>query len=181
MKAQARGRPRGSEAKLSCDHILDVALALLSETGFKALTMRALARRLAVDPMALYHYFPDKDVLLGAMADRSFAALRPRTPATRDWRARLRVLARAYFRTLHRSRELLVFVTEAGRASAMFDRHFFAAIAPLRLSIEKQRTCRDALVDLLHGASLGGAHHDPTPQLEVLFLGMRALGPRGSR
>jgi AcrR family transcriptional regulator len=177
MKAQTRGRPRATEPKLSRDHILDAALALLAEAGLGALTMRALARRLRIDPMAVYHYFADKDALLGAAAERSFTALRPRMPATRDWRARLRALARAYLRTLHRSRELLLFVTEAGRVSAPFDEHFFAAIAPLRLSARDQRTCRDALVDLLHGASLSGAGHDPTPQLEVLFLGMRALAP----
>jgi AcrR family transcriptional regulator len=178
MKTQTRGRPRASEAKLSRDQILDAALALLVETGLGALTMRALARRLAIDPMAVYHYFPDKDALLAAAAERSFAALRPQMPASDNWRVRLRALARAYLRTLHRSRELLLYVTEAGRVSAPFDAHFFAAVAPLGLSERDQRTCRDALVDLLHGVSLAGAGHDPNPQLELLFLGMAAL-PRG--
>ena len=45
MKAQTRGRPRANEPKLSPDHILDAALALLAESGLGALTMRALARR----------------------------------------------------------------------------------------------------------------------------------------
>lgn len=178
MKAQTRGRPRANEPKLSRDQILDAALALLAEAGVGGLTMRALARRLSIDPMAVYHYFADKDALLAAAADRAFAAFRPRMPATGDWRARLNALARAYLRTLHRSRELLLFVTEAGRVSAPFDEHFFAAIAPLGLSARDQRTCRDALVDLLHGASLSGPGHDPTPQLDVLFLGMSALAPR---
>lgn len=178
MKAQTRGRPRAAESKLSRDSILDAALALLAEAGLGGLTMRALARRLAIDPMALYHYFPDKDALLTAAAERSFAALRPRMPATRDWRARLLALARAYLRTLHRSRELLLYVTSTGRVSAPFDAYFFGAIAPLRLSERDQRTCRDALVDLLHGVSLSGAGYDPTPQLEILFLGMRSLAPK---
>ena len=181
MKAQTRGRPRANQPKLSRDHILDAALALLAEAGLRAFTMRALARRLGVDPMAMYHYFSDKDGLLGAAAERSFAAIRPRMPATGDWRARLRALARAYLRTLHRSRELLLFVTEAGRVSAPFDEHFFEAIAPLGLSARDQRACRDALVDLLHGASLSGPGHDPAPQLDVLFLGMLALAPASRR
>jgi AcrR family transcriptional regulator len=181
MKAQTRGRPRGTDPKLTRDQILDAALALLAEAGLGGLTMRALARRLGIDPMAVYHYFTDKDALLGAAAERSFAALRPRMPATRDWRARLRALARAYLRTLHRSRELLLFVTEVGRVSAPFDEHFFAAIAPLGLSARDECTCRDALVDLLHGASLAGGGFDVTPQLEVLFLGMRALAPTRPR
>ncbi len=175
MKTQTRGRPPANRPKVSREQILDTTLALLAETGLGALTMRSLARRLGIDPMALYHYFADKDALLGAAAERSFAALRPRMPVKGDWRARLLALARAYLRTLHRSRELLLYVTEAGRISAPFDEHFFTAIAPLKLSKRDQDTCRDALVDLLHGASLSGADHDCTPQLEVLFLGFRAL------
>lgn len=180
MKVQTRGRPRANAPKLSRDQILDATLALLAETGLGALSMRALARRLGIDPMAVYHYFADKNALLGAAAERSFAALRPRK-ASGDWRAKLRALARAYLRTLYRSRELLLFVTEAGRISAPFDAHFFAAIAPLGLSPRDQHTCRDALVDLLHGASLAGAQYDPTPQLEVLLLGMRALSPKAKQ
>lgn len=180
MKAQSRGRPLASESKLSRDHILDAALVLLAEAGLGGLTMRALARRLGIDPMAVYHYFADKDALLGAAAERSFAALRPPKRADGDWRARLRKLARAYLRTLHRSRELLLYVTWAGRVSAPFDAWFFDAIAPLGLSEKAQRTCRDALVDLLHGASLAGPTHDPTPQLEVLLLGIGALAPAGA-
>ncbi|MBX3201614.1 MAG: TetR/AcrR family transcriptional regulator [Labilithrix sp.] len=175
MKAQTRGRPRANEPKLSRDQILDAALALLAETGLGALTMRALARRLGIDPMAAYHYFADKSALLSAAAERSFASLRPRMPADGDWRSRLRALSRAYLRTLRRSRELLLYVVEAGRVSAPFDEHFFAAIAPLGLSARDQRTCRDALVDLLHGVSLAGVGHDPNPQISLLFLGMEAL------
>lgn len=177
MKAQTRGRPRANEPKLSRDGILDAALLLLSEVGSKGLTMRALARRLGTDPMALYHYYADKEALLAAAGERSFTSLRPRMPATGDWRARLRALSRAYLRTLHRSRELLLYVTDAGRVSAPFDEHFFAAIAPLALSERNRLVCRDALVDLLHGISLAGTSHDPSPQLDVLFLGMRALAP----
>lgn len=174
MKAQSRGRPRANEPKLSPDQILDTALVLLEEGGLGAFTMRALARRLGIDPMAVYHYFADKEALLGAAAERSFASLRPRMPATRDWRARLRALARAYLRVLHRSRALLLYVTEAGRVSAPFDGYFFAAIAPLGLSVRAQHTCRDALVDLLHGISLAGPGHDPTPQIELLLRGIAA-------
>lgn len=178
MKAQPRGRPRKDRPRLSPDQILDEAIALLAEVGLGALTMRALARRLGIDPMAVYHYFTDKEALLAAAAERSFASLRPRMPTKGDWRTRVRALARAYLRTIHRSRELLLYVTESGRVSASFDEHFFSAIAPLGLSPRDRCTCRDALVDLLHGISLAGPAHDPTPQLELVLLGMRALADR---
>jgi len=176
VKTQARGRPRAK--KLTRGRILDATLALLAETGLRALTMRALARRLRVDPMALYHYFRDKEALLGAAAERWLASLRPRPSGDTDLCARLHALARAYLRTLHRSRELLLYVTEAGRTSTRFDDAFFAALAPLRLSDDDARACRDAFVDLLHGASLAGPRLDPSPQLEILFRGMRTLADR---
>ncbi|MBS2017095.1 MAG: TetR/AcrR family transcriptional regulator [Deltaproteobacteria bacterium] len=175
MKKQTRGRPRASEAKLGRDKILDEALALLAEKGFAALGMRALARRLGTDPMALYHYFPDKGALLAAAADRSFASLRPRERAGAGVRERIHALARAYLRTVHRSRELLLFVTASGRASASFDAFFFRAIAPLHLSKRDADVCRDALADLLHGAALAGPGHDPSPQIDVLLRGFQAL------
>lgn len=175
MKRQRLGRPRSGDAKLGCDRILDEALALLTEKGFPALTMRALARRLGTDPMALYHYFPDKSALLAAAADRSFASLRPREQARASVRERIHTLARSYLRTVHRSRELLLFVTESGRASSSFDAFFFRAIAPLRLSQRDASVCRDALADLLHGAALAGPDHDPAPQVDVLLRGFRAL------
>lgn len=178
MGMQTRGRPLAGAAKLSRDHILDTTLALLDEVGLAGFTMRALARRLGIDPMAVYHYFADKDALLGAAADRGFAELKPRLPAAGDWRARCRAVALAYFRTL-RSRELLLHVTGAGRISKQFDAHFFAEIAPLGLSTKDQHACRDALVDLLHGAALAGPKTDPRPQLEILFLGMQALRQEG--
>lgn len=50
--------------------ILEVTLTLLKEGGIRAVTMRAIARRLDVDPMALYHYFSGKDTLLKAVAEK---------------------------------------------------------------------------------------------------------------
>lgn len=54
--------------RLSEEKIVAAALDQIAETGLDKLTMRLLARRLACDPMAIYHYLPSKDDLLDAVA-----------------------------------------------------------------------------------------------------------------
>ncbi|WP_068273804.1 TetR family transcriptional regulator [Aldersonia kunmingensis] len=51
-------------------HVLDGAIAILDEYGLADLTMRRLASSLSVQPGALYWHFPNKQTLLGAVADR---------------------------------------------------------------------------------------------------------------
>lgn len=53
---------------LSRARIVTAALELIEEEGLEGLSMRHLGRRLGVEAMALYHYFPNKAALLEAMA-----------------------------------------------------------------------------------------------------------------
>jgi AcrR family transcriptional regulator len=71
----AKGRQRAPRNSLSRDSILDSAVAVLDERGPGALTMRSLADRLRVGPMALYTYFAGKDELLDAARDHILRAL----------------------------------------------------------------------------------------------------------
>lgn len=50
--------------------ILDEAQAMLAESDNPEISMRALAKRLNVTPMALYRYFRNRDDLLAAVAGR---------------------------------------------------------------------------------------------------------------
>ena len=77
---------------LDTDSIERAALDLIDETGLDGLTMRALGRRLGVDPTAVYRYYRSKDELLDALVDRVFTE-RPREgqqpqppPEEPDWR-----------------------------------------------------------------------------------------------
>ena len=54
---------------------LDRAAQLAADGGTGSLSLRALARALAVSPAALYRHFADKDSLLAALAERALAAL----------------------------------------------------------------------------------------------------------
>jgi AcrR family transcriptional regulator len=55
--------------------LIDAGTALLESDGPHALSMRELARRVGVTPMAAYRHFADKDALVTAIAESGFRAL----------------------------------------------------------------------------------------------------------
>jgi TetR/AcrR family transcriptional regulator, tetracycline repressor protein len=68
--------------------VVDAATTLLDTYGIADLTMRRLARELDVSPGALYWHFPNKQALLGAVADRILQPVsRQASPAS--WRDRV--------------------------------------------------------------------------------------------
>jgi AcrR family transcriptional regulator len=87
--------------------ILDAALALADERGLEAVSMRAVAERTGVTPMALYPQVGSKAELLDGMLERLLTELVPAdaTSATdadgQDWRVRLRALAHAFRKLAH--------------------------------------------------------------------------------
>ena len=55
------------------EDVVDAALDLLGQVGLPDLTMRRLGTEMGVQPSAIYHHFPNKQALLGAVADRIVA------------------------------------------------------------------------------------------------------------
>jgi AcrR family transcriptional regulator len=53
--------------------VVERALAVLDAHGLGDLTMRRLGKELGVQPSALYHHFPSKQLLLAAVADELLA------------------------------------------------------------------------------------------------------------
>jgi AcrR family transcriptional regulator len=72
--------------------ILDAALAVAADRGPEALSMRAVADRLGLTPMALYGYFRSKDELLDALVGRLLAEI-PAPPPGLGWRENIERLA----------------------------------------------------------------------------------------
>ncbi|MBX3248978.1 MAG: helix-turn-helix transcriptional regulator [Myxococcales bacterium] len=75
MTAAAKRRAREREARR--ESILDAAEALLARTGPRTLTMDDVAREATLSKGALYLYFPGKDALIAAVAERRLAAQLP--------------------------------------------------------------------------------------------------------
>ncbi|NJP28340.1 TetR/AcrR family transcriptional regulator [Microbispora hainanensis] len=80
------------------EEILEVALAIADERGLDGVSMRAVAERVGVTPMALYRHVGGKAELLDAMVGHLLAALLPPDrdrQETQRWDERLAALARA--------------------------------------------------------------------------------------
>lgn len=75
------------------------ALRLVDEQGIERLTMRRLGTELGVDPMAIYHYLPDKSALFDGLIERVFAEVEAPAP-TGDWKQDLTALGAAFRETL---------------------------------------------------------------------------------
>jgi AcrR family transcriptional regulator len=150
------------------------ALELLEEGGLEAVTMRALGRRLGVNPMATYHYFESKEAVLAAAATGRFRRFRPRL-AERRLESRLLAFGLSYGRFLQRSVGLLRYLvaTPAAAVSPVehFDRLFGRALGDHSLSVAARETARNAFADLVHGFALAG----PTVPLRLLEDELRLL------
>lgn len=55
--------------------ILVAARKLLDKEGAEAVTMRRVAEKVGITPMAIYRHFPDRAALLNALADEGFREL----------------------------------------------------------------------------------------------------------
>lgn len=84
---------KGSESvQLHRTDVVDGAIAILDQYGLADLTMRRLAGSLHVQPGALYWHFPNKQALLGAVADRILAPMDEAVEAT-EWSSQITELA----------------------------------------------------------------------------------------
>ncbi|MET8978905.1 TetR/AcrR family transcriptional regulator [Streptomyces sp. NPDC004539] len=130
------------------EEILDAALAIADEHGLEAVSMRALADRVGVTPMALYRHVKDKAALLDGMLGRLLANLLPPDPVEeRPWDERLTLLA-------HATREVI-------------RRHPWAA----HLVFSRPAVTPDAVraVDLIYAALVeAGVPESEVPRLERL-------------
>lgn len=81
-------------SRLTRDIVIAEALALGDAHGFEAVTIRGVADRLGVTPMALYRHVGDKEGLLDGLADALYADLRVPDLAD-DWWEGLAGLARS--------------------------------------------------------------------------------------
>jgi AcrR family transcriptional regulator len=73
------------------DAILDAASAILCEGGLEALSVDAVAKRSETSKSSMYHFFPDRDAIVRALAERHAAKLQAHagyaTSDAVDWAA----------------------------------------------------------------------------------------------
>ena len=83
---------RDERRRLTRDDVLAEAIDLIDQQGLDALTMRNLADRLGVVPMALYRHVRNKDDLMEGVLDRAVASVDLPDPGL-GWRDGLAALA----------------------------------------------------------------------------------------
>jgi AcrR family transcriptional regulator len=78
-----------STGPLTRDDIVATAIVLADRDGLAKLSMRSLARELAVEAMSLYHHVANKEALLDGMVDHVFSEFHAPRPG-HDWAGEMR-------------------------------------------------------------------------------------------
>jgi AcrR family transcriptional regulator len=66
-----RRKPRQERAKVTVDAILEAAAHILVSSGYEGTTTKEVAERAGVSIGSLYQYFPSKEALVAALAERT--------------------------------------------------------------------------------------------------------------
>ncbi|MEW6153940.1 MAG: TetR/AcrR family transcriptional regulator C-terminal domain-containing protein [Actinomycetota bacterium] len=94
------GGPAGTDTAgkgqvLDREAILGSALELVDEVGLAGLNMRALAQRLGVGTMSLYHHVPNKDALLDGIVEALLGGIEIPAADAGSWDERALLMARS--------------------------------------------------------------------------------------
>ena len=176
------------------DRILATALDLVDGSGIEALSMRRLAAKLGVDPMAIYHHLPNKAAVISGLVQMVFSQMQLPASTGGDWAQQVRAWVHAY-RDLTRAHPHLVLqiVTDpvsVSQAAEMISEPLHAALMAAGVPAAKIPACAGLLVDYVNGFSLADA--GPRPQggpsqaefdtgLDVIILGLQALAAGNPR
>jgi AcrR family transcriptional regulator len=168
-------RARAPRHTLDRGAIAAAALALMDAEGVRALTIRSLAARLGVAPMALYNHVSTKEEILDAAREHGLARLPAADPgpAAGDWWHRVREINLTFHRALreHPSLVALLVARPLGGHAPIG-----AAEAQLRVLVEAGFSPDDAArahLTLLHYA-IGSAAWT-SPRVEPAAVGRAVL------
>jgi AcrR family transcriptional regulator len=135
------------------------ALDLLDAKGVEAFTMRALAERLQINAMTIYHHFGDRDGLIGAMSERTYRCVS--APTSGLPRSRIKALLLSYHAQVlhHPGLTLLIFSRPAvfPEQARRITEDIAALLAEAGLSPHRSRLWVNILVDFTHGAAVATA------------------------
>lgn len=147
---------RKARVPLDRERLLRGAMAIADAAGNSALTMRSLAKRLGVKPMAIYHHVANKEEILDGIVDMVFAEI-DLPPIDTDWRTAMRHRAVSARRVLaHHPWAIPLMESRANPGPATL-RHHDAVIGTLRragFSIEMTAHAYSLLDSYIYGFAL---------------------------
>ena len=153
-----RGRPK-SGAEINRASIIGAAFDLLFAEGHQGLSMRALATRLNVTPMALYYHFSDRSALVLEMSESVYAnVMIDFENSSASTREKLETLLTLYHQAVVQYPDLTVLIFSAtGEFSSALQKINNTLIDLLNksnLTRAKKNSWLDILVDFTHGSAL---------------------------
>jgi AcrR family transcriptional regulator len=157
-----RGRPK-VDLQINREVIVSIAFEILEEFGPQGLSMRSLATRLNVTPMALYNYFPDRAALIREMSDTVYARVVKSYESQKgNARSQIRNLLRSYYQACLKYPHLtvLIFETPGGFSKEVQQINFLLKkhLDESKLSAAKKKMWFHILADFTHGSALAIAH-----------------------
>lgn len=157
VNRKKRGRPSKNNLKLEKSVIIQTARQLTLKES-KVPSIRRLASKLDVDPMAIYYYFSNKQKLLEAVSISLIQELYIPVPCN-HWKENLMNLSRSYLSLLLTYPDLIGIILAGPNesAAAIFIDRFNASIAELELNHKTLKNITDLVADYLHGFAYASA------------------------
>ncbi|HEU4947225.1 MAG TPA: TetR/AcrR family transcriptional regulator C-terminal domain-containing protein [Kribbella sp.] len=169
--------------RLDPDKLVTTALAIADTEGLDAVTIRHLAQRHDVTPMALYRHFSDKSELLAAIADRLLTDVALPEPSEERWDRQLRNILTAFVAALrpHPNTAVLtlgrILVAEPGLVLAERTLELLAEGGfPPEYAAEVGRQSLCSLVTLVTTEPGAVEVHDPVAREDALRVKRASLG-----
>lgn len=152
------GRPKG-KATLYKATIIEIALMILDENGSDGLSMRSLAYRLGVTPMALYKHFADKSSLLRSVSDFVYGEVtKSFEKFTGDPKEKIEFLLLTYHKAVidHPNLSISIFEDSNGFSEEVqrITNYIRTLLAVTTLPKSKKEMWLNILVDFTHGSSI---------------------------
>ncbi|MEU3255094.1 TetR/AcrR family transcriptional regulator [Streptomyces sp. NPDC006997] len=133
MPEQGKGRRRTTaRPPLSRERVIRTAVEVADEKGSAAaLTMRAVAQRLGVEAMSLYHHVAGREDILDGMVDAVFAEI-DLPPRDGDWKSAMRHRAESARAALRRHPWAVGLMDSRAQPGPATLRHHDAVLGSLR-------------------------------------------------
>ena len=159
-----RGRPK-IDSQINREVIVLIAFELLEELGAQRLSIRSLATRLNVTPMALYNYFPDRSALIHEMSDTVYArVVKDYESFKGNTRSRIQYLLKSYYQACFKYPHLtvLIFATPDDFSEEVQKINLILKklLDETKLSSAKKKVWFNILVDFTHGSSIAMAQSE---------------------
>jgi AcrR family transcriptional regulator len=156
-----RGRPKG-DSKINREVILSNAFDMINEAGPHSLSMRGLASRLNVTPMAIYNHFPDRAILVREMSDVVYAKVAKNfEDFSGSVQSKIQNLLFRYYQACvqYPNLTMLIFATPKAFSQEVkqINNDLKNLLHETKLSLAKKQMWLEILVDFTHGSAMAMA------------------------